>query len=79
MDGAYRQTIHAFKLREASMTYRFPTSLVQRYIRARSLTGTVTMRNIHTWTNFLGLDPESDQFLSVPQDRRWTVRFTVTF
>ena len=23
--------------------------------------------------------PESDQFLSVPQDKRWTVRFTVTF
>ena len=37
------------------------------------------MRNLHTWTNFDGLDPESDQFLSVPQDKRWTVSMTVTF
>jgi hypothetical protein len=79
VDGAYRQTVNTFKLREASVTYRLPTSFVQRYARARSATASLTMRNLRTWTNFRGFDPESDQFLSVPQDKRWTVRFTVTF
>ncbi len=79
VDGAYRQNVSTWKLREASVSYRIPSSLVQRYIRARSATFGVTMRNLHTWTNFLGLDPESDQFLSVPQDQRWTMRLTVTF
>jgi hypothetical protein len=79
VDGAYRQNVNTWKLREASLSYRFPSQWVQRYIRARSATFGVTMRNIQTWTNFLGLDPESDQFLSVPQDQRWTMRLTVTF
>jgi hypothetical protein len=79
VDGAYRQNVQTFKLREASVSYRFPTSMVQKYIRARSANLRVSMRNLHTWTNFLGLDPESDQFLSVPQDKRWTVSMTVTF
>lgn len=79
VDGAYRQNVHSFKLREASVSYRFPSRFVQRYVRARSATVGLTMRNLHTWTNFLGFDPESDQFLSVPQDKRWTVRFQVTF
>ena len=79
VDGAYRQTVHAFKLREASVSYRFPTRFVQQYVRARSASASLTMRNLHTWTNFLGFDPESDQFLSVPQDKRWTLRFQITF
>ena len=79
VDGAYRQDVNTFKLREASVSYRFPTSFVQRYVRARSATLRVSMRNLHTWTNYNGFDPESDQFLSVPQDRRWTVGMTVTF
>jgi hypothetical protein len=79
VDGDYRQEAHTFKLRELGVTYRFPTTFVQQYVRARSASIRFTMRNIHTWTNFLGLDPESDQFLSVPQDQRWTVGMTVTF
>ena len=79
VDGAYRQTAHTFKLREVGLTYRFPTTFVQQYVRARSASIRFTMRNIQTWTNFLGLDPESDQFLSVPQDKRCTVSMTVTF
>ena len=79
VDGAYRQKVQTFKLRELGVTYRFPTSFVQQYVRARSASLRFTMRNIQTWTNFNGLDPESDQFLSVPQDQRWTVGMTVTF
>jgi len=79
VDGNYRQTVSTYKLREASVSYRIPAEFVRNYIRARSASFGVTMRNIHTWTNYLGLDPETDQFLSVPQDKRWTARFTVTF
>ncbi len=79
VDGAYRQDVNTFKLRELGVTYRFPTNIVQQYIRARSASLRFSMRNVHTWTNFDGLDPESDQFLSVPQDKRWTVGMTVTF
>jgi TonB-linked SusC/RagA family outer membrane protein len=79
VDGAYRQDVNFFRLREASVSYRFPSRWVQEYARARSASVSVTMRNLHTWTNYLGLDPESDQFLSVPADRRWTVRFMITF
>ena len=79
VDGAYRQNVNTFKLREASVNYRIPTNFVQRYMRARSAAVRVSMRNVHTWTNFRGLDPESDQFLSVPQDKRWTLSMTVTF
>jgi hypothetical protein len=71
--------VSTWKLREASVSYRVPARLVQQYIGARSASLGLTMRNIHTWTNFLGLDPESDQFLSVPQDKRWTIKFTVAF
>jgi len=79
VDGAYRQSVQTFKFREFSVNYRLPSQFVRRYVRARSASFRFSMRNVQTWTNFLGLDPESDQFLSVPQDQRWTVGMTVTF
>ncbi|MCJ7628638.1 MAG: TonB-dependent receptor [Longimicrobiales bacterium] len=79
VDGAYGQIVNSFKLREASVSYRIPSRWVQQYARARSASVTVTMRNLKMWTNFLGMDPESLNFLAVPQDKRWTVRFNVTF
>lgn len=79
VDGAYRQNVDTWRLREASVNVRVPSQYVQQYIGARTVTLGLTMRNVHTWTNFLGLDPESDQFLSVPADKRWTVKLTVAF
>ena len=61
------------------VNYRFPSSFVQRYMRARGASIGLTMRNLHTWTDFTGLDPETGQFLTVPLDRRWTVRFNFNF
>lgn len=77
--GDYNEDATFFRLREASMSYRVPNEYVQRYMRARSASVTLTMRNIKTWTDFTGFDPETDQFLTVPQDRRWTARFQFTF
>jgi TonB-dependent starch-binding outer membrane protein SusC len=77
--GDYDEDGSFLKLREASASYRLPLSFVERYMRAQSATVTLAMRNINTWTKFTGLDPESDQFLTQPQDRRWIARMNLTF
>ena len=77
--GDYNEDGAFVRLREASLSYRIPRSIVTRFMRAQSASLTVALRNVHTWTDFTGLDPESDQFLTVPQDKRWTVRFNFTF
>ena len=48
-----------WKLREVSMTYDAPDKLVARYLGAGSLAATISGRNLHTWTNYTGLDPEN--------------------
>ena len=77
--GDYNQPGDFFRLREVSATYRVPRAFLARFARAQTASVTVTMRNINTWTDFTGLDPETDQFLTVPQDKRWTVKFNFTF
>ncbi|HSL71373.1 MAG TPA: TonB-dependent receptor, partial [Longimicrobiales bacterium] len=78
--GDYIQDAGFIRLREVSVSYSLPRDIVSRYLRAQSLRLTVGMRNnLKTWTDFEGLDPESDQFLTVPADRRWTARLNFTF
>jgi TonB-linked SusC/RagA family outer membrane protein len=48
-----------WKLREVSMTYDVPDKLAARYLGAGSLAATISGRNLHTWTNYTGLDPEN--------------------
>ena len=79
VDGFYANDAGFIRLREASVNYNLPASLVQQYMKARSATLSLTMRNIQTWTDFTGLDPETLQFLTVPMPRQWTVRFLFTF
>lgn len=81
-DGTYT------KLRELSFTFSAPTSIAQA-VRASSLTFTVAGRNLKTWTNFGGLDPDinaspgtnftSQEFLTLPPTRNWTARINVGF
>ena len=79
LDAAYRKETSFVRLREVSANFRLPRDFTQRYIRAETASINVAVRNLNTWTNFDGLDPESDQFLTVPADRRWTIRMNVTF
>ena len=79
VSGAYLQSGKFWKLREASATYNLPKDFIRRYTRAKGVMVGVTARNLNTWTDFTGLDPESDQFLTVPNDRRYTMRFSITF
>jgi TonB-linked SusC/RagA family outer membrane protein len=79
VSGAYLQSGQFFKLREASMSYRLPQNWAQRYAHATSASVGITFKNLKTWTDFTGFDPETQQFLTVPSDKRWTARFQVTF
>jgi TonB-dependent starch-binding outer membrane protein SusC len=79
VSGAYLQNGKFWRLREAAVNYSLPRQFVQRYTRARSATLGLTARNVATWTAFTGLDPETDQFLTVPPDKRYTMRFSITF
>ena len=47
------------KLREVSATYTLPASLARR-VRANGAAITLAGRNLKTWTDYSGLDPESN-------------------
>jgi TonB-linked SusC/RagA family outer membrane protein len=79
VDLGYKQNVEFLKLREVSASYRIPREFANRYMRAQTAQLTVAVRNLATWTNYRGADPETDQFLTVPQDRRWTLRMNVNF
>jgi TonB-linked SusC/RagA family outer membrane protein len=79
VNGAYLQSGKFWKLREASVTYALPKDFIRRYTKARGMQVGLTAKNIQTWTDFTGLDPETDQFLTAPPDKRYTMRFLLTF
>jgi TonB-linked SusC/RagA family outer membrane protein len=63
--GADLQTVNSFiedasffKLREISASYTLPDQWARAF-GARRATITVSGRNLHTWTDYTGLDPES--------------------
>src|SRR5947208_3360274 len=65
------------KFRELSLSYDASSSLAAR-AGAKSLTVTASARNIHTWSPYTGLDPES-QFITNATGGTWHGRtFTST-
>jgi TonB-linked SusC/RagA family outer membrane protein len=60
------------KLREISATFTAPENVVARLRGARSLSFTASARNLKTWTNYRGVDPETDftasETSNTPQD-----------
>jgi TonB-linked SusC/RagA family outer membrane protein len=60
------------KLREISATFTAPENVVARLRGARSLSVTASARNLKTWTNYRGVDPETDftasETSNTPQD-----------
>lgn len=75
------------KFRELSVNYTLPESW-SAAMRAQRASVTFSGRNLHTWTDYSGVDPEVNgfgqgdiertDFLSVPQSRRfiWTLNLT---
>ena len=48
-----------WKLREVSLSYDAPERLARKYIGSSGVSATFTMRNLHTWTPYHGMDPEN--------------------
>ncbi len=82
-DGSY------VKLREVSLTYRLGDALARRF-GARSAEVTLAGRNLHTWTDYTGYDPEmnlfgqrtverGNDFATYPIPRTWTLGVRVAY
>jgi hypothetical protein len=82
-DYGYIEDASFTKLREVSLAIGVPQRYVSRF-GFNGATLTLAGRNLHTWTNYTGLDPEinengglnfsTDEFLSQPQVRYYTIR-----
>jgi TonB-linked SusC/RagA family outer membrane protein len=87
-DAGYIEDGTFTKLREVSATLTAPRSLSER-MKVQGATLTIAARNLHTWTNYTGFDPEvnstptgnfnTSDFLTQPPLRIWTARFNVAF
>ncbi|MCA9739096.1 MAG: SusC/RagA family TonB-linked outer membrane protein [Gemmatimonadota bacterium] len=83
VNGAYIEDASYARLREVSLTWTAPETVAS-LLRARSAMFTVSGRNLHTWTDYSGLDPETTfsnttEFFTVPAERRFTFRVNLTY
>ena len=77
------------KLRELSVGYIFDGAWVDRLFSLGSIEVQVAGRNLKTWTNYTGVDPElnssaqaqfsTSDFLTLPQVRYFTARLALSF
>jgi hypothetical protein len=87
-DAGFVEDATFTKLREVSITLTAPRSLAARF-RAEGVRLTVSGRNLATWTDYTGFDPEvnsqplnlfsNSDFLTVPPLRMFVTRLTVQF
>ncbi|MEO7503249.1 MAG: SusC/RagA family TonB-linked outer membrane protein [Gemmatimonadaceae bacterium] len=86
--AGYFEKADFWKLRELSFTVIAPRSL-SRQLRTGAVSLTVSGRNLKTWTDYTGFDPELNvqaqsnfntaDFLTQAPVRYWTTRLNVTF
>jgi outer membrane receptor protein involved in Fe transport len=87
-DAGYIEDGSFTRLRELAFSLAAPPRLARR-ARVSALSLTVTGRNLKTWSDYTGLDPEitsspgtnfsSSDFLTLPPVRYWTARVNVGF
>lgn len=58
--GGYMEDAHFVRLREVSLRYELPERLVASTRFARNANIVFSMRNVKKWTNYSGIDPESN-------------------
>ena len=85
---AYVQKADFVKLREISVAYSLPARYAT-YLKAQEATFTVSGRNLATWTEYEGFDPEllsaansnfgRQDFLTLPPSRQLTLKLNLTF
>ena len=87
--AGYMEDASFWKLRELSLSYSLPANLTQRF-GSSNATVTLTGRNLFTWTDYTGIDPEvnssgsntnfgTNDFLTQPPVRYFTLRFSFGF
>jgi hypothetical protein len=86
--GGFIEDASFTKLREVALSLTLPQRLAMR-AGASSAVLTLAGRNLHTWTNYSGLDPEVNagaqsnystaDFLTAPQVRYFTARLALSF
>lgn len=62
----FYQSADFVRLQNISLSYALPTSLLSRF-NIQSLEVFTNMRNVSTWTDWVGLDPEFNDQTAVPQ------------
>ena len=70
------------RLRNVTLAYSLPGNVLERTNFFSNATVFVTGRNLLTWTNFTGADPEVDSNLTIgmnPNTRQFSVGFDVSF
>jgi hypothetical protein len=86
--AGYIEDASYVKLREISLTYDIPVSFASHLGITRGMALTLAGRNLHTWTDYTGLDPEINfttanftqaEFLSQPPVKRYMVRLDLNF
>jgi hypothetical protein len=85
--GGYIEDASFTKLRELSVTLTAPDNWARRF-GTSGLSLTLAGRNLHTWTNYRGIDPEASigttdldmmDLESTPQVRYYTARVNVSW
>ena len=87
--GFYAEDVSYVKLREISATFDLAPNLA-RSVRAAGLALTLSGRNLHTWTNYTGFDPEmnlfgtltverGNDFGTYPIPRMWSIGLRATY
>lgn len=87
-DAGYIENADFTKLRELSFTIIAPDRIAHNF-GLQNLDFTIAGRNLKTWTDYKGFDPEvnsspganftTQEFLTLPPSRTWTARINVVF
>jgi TonB-linked SusC/RagA family outer membrane protein len=86
--AGYIEDASYVKLREIALTWDVPAQFASRLGMTRGVSLTLAGRNLHTWTNYTGLDPEINfttanftqaEFLSQPPVKRYIARLNINF
>ncbi|HEX2716478.1 MAG TPA: SusC/RagA family TonB-linked outer membrane protein [Gemmatimonadaceae bacterium] len=85
--SGYNELTSFSRFRELSLTFVPRTAWTSRYVRTQSASLTLGIRNIKVWTDYTGMDPESNygqddvqnDFQTLPPPTVFTLRFNVGF
>jgi len=86
-DYGYVEDGSFVRLREVAVNFDLPSSWASRYARASRMALNLSARNLHIWTNYTGIDPESNygqndvqnDFLTQPPQTYFQLRLTLGY